>query len=632
MLRTAFLALTAGSALCAAARADTPRQVQGVAALGRAGQTFITWKDSEDNFGDEPVTWGQLRDRLRNADGKPLVRYRVYRHTQPIDAKTLAGAVMLAEVQPLSGFNVNGWSLERLINQLVFGNDDRGEMGVYGYFNGWNMASPQAGKLVIRRLAIEDGKALAPGTGLFVHSPAAAEKAYYAVTAMVDGVENRSDFSSNVSTAIDEKPAAWQPVRQPSDGKDFGFDFRGQRRFYVQWAGPPLAPRQGMYFNWSVHVPAVMLNEDFPKAQRLPVELYLHGPGYSYARPPVKFIENSIQIAPHDFPFSGWYGYHEARGTQRELKAGVVRAHTQRRIAAFMDWAKEKFPVDPQRVVAVGGDGAGLTALYQPERFAYVLITGFEQGQANPKTAAAYAEPWGPKSPEIKDENGRSAWSWGELDVLLAGKPMPAVLPKDAPLPLVDGRAPGWKMELPLFVQRGGTWGRDPGYARGRGRFLYALQATGHALHAHWAWGGTLHAPAKYSGLWQGLDLTSVTPIPAITSSTLDVEGEGEGHCNAGYTWQPVKDQADGVEITIAGRESSFDLTPRRLQNFKIAPGRKIAYEICAAAGTNAKAPAEATRPQTGKATADANGLVTLRGVQIVKGSPSVTVKLRRAE
>ena len=208
---------------------------------------------------------------------------------------------------------------------------------------------------------------------------------------------------------------------------------------------------------------------------------------------------------------------------------------------------------------------------------------------------------------------------------------MPAVLPKDAPLPLVDGRAPGWKMELPLFVQRA-AWGPRSGL-RPRPRPV-PLRAAGHRPRPArpWAWGGTLQTPAKYTGLWQGLDLTSVTPIPAITSSTLDKEGEGEGHCNAGYTWQPIKDEADGVEITIAGRESSFDLTPRRLQNFKIAPGRKIAYEVCATAPADAKPPAEAARPQTGQATADANGLVTLKGVRIVKGSPSVTVKLRRAE
>jgi hypothetical protein len=665
-LAAAASALGAAGTAWADARADAHAQVQGVAALVRAGQTFITWKDSADDFGERPVTWGELRDRLGTVPPpppkrdspifasplrgvpvkigtvppRPAVRYRVYRHTRPIDAKTLSAAVLLAEVQPFSGFNTNGWSLERLINQLIFSNEDRGEMGVYGFFEGWSRASPQAGKLVTGRLAIEDGKALPPGTGLFVYSPVAAGRAYYAVTAVADGVENRADFSTNVTAAIEENPARWQPVRQPSEGSQFGFDFRGERQFYVAWAGPPLAPRQGMYFNWSVHLPAIMRDEDFPGSKRLPVELYFHGPGFSYARPPVKFLEHSIQIAPHDFPFSGWYGYHEAAdGTgavpfssnedHQGSPRGVVRAYTQRRIAAFLDWAEKKFPIDPERVIAVGGDGAGLTALYQPQRFAYVLITGFEAGQLNPKLAAAYAAPWGPKCPEIKDEHGRGAWAWGELDVLLAGKPLPAVLPKDAAPPAVDRAAPGWKLELPLFVQRGGTWGRDPGYARGRGRFLYALQGTGHALYGHWAWGGTLRAPAKYTGLWQDLDLTNLTPIPAITGSRLDKEGEGEGHCNAGYTWQPVKDEARSVEITIAGRESTFDLTPRRLRNFKIAPGQKIAYEIVASAPAHGKLPDEAARPQTGQIAADANGLVTLRGVRIVKGSPSVTVTLR---
>ena len=42
----------------------------------------------------------------------------------------------------------------------------------------------------------------------------------------------------------------------------------------------------------------------------------------------MKFIEDSIQIVPHDFPFSGWYGYHDATGTETQLKAGVVPAAT----------------------------------------------------------------------------------------------------------------------------------------------------------------------------------------------------------------------------------------------------------------------------------------------------------------
>ncbi len=172
-----------------------------------------------------------------------------------------------------------------------------------------------------------------------------------------------------------------------------------------------------MYFNWSVLVPP-------DSSTPCPVELYFHAPGYSYARPPVKFLDRSIQICPHDFPFSGWYGYTDAVGTLKNPADAAVQPYTVRRIEAFLKWAQGKFPIDAGRIVAVGGDGAAIMALNRPKLFAYVL------------------------------------------------------------------------------------------------------QATRHPLHAHWAWGSNLTAPGKYSGLWQGLDIQNTTPVPAITNSSADKEGD----------------------------------------------------------------------------------------------------------
>ena len=643
-----------------------PPQVKGVNAQHRAGQTFITWDDPSDCFGlfaNKPATWGQLRDALRNADSRP-VRYRIYRHFRPIDAANIPDAILLGEVGPLSGFNTNSWSLERLINQTVFGHEDRGELAMYGPFNGWNMDSPQAGKLIIPRFAIEDGKALPPGTGLFVHSATAQAEAYYAVTAVADGIENLSEFTpaNCLTRPIAEAPAAWEPVEQPA-GEGFGFDFRGRRHFYVAWVAPPLAPRP-MYFNWSVLVPPSSATVGLPdrapgtggSPARLdkpavaqepavarpagdapcPVELYFHAPGYSYARPPVKFLERSIQICSHDFPFSGWYGYNDVAGTLRSPAEGVVRPYTLRRIEAFLTWAGGKFPIDRSRIVAVGGDGAAMMALHRPELFAYVLITGFEAQQLDTKAAGRYAQAWGPPSPRVKSENGYSRmgrmgeWAWGEPDSLLCGKRLPAVVKKGEPAPAADASAPGFRVELPLFVCRSYSWGRDPAYGHGRGRLYYALQATSHALHAHWAWGGRLTPPDKFSGLWQGLDIQNTTPILAIANSSGDREGEGAGHANSGYSWQDVKEDANALEASILGPPSTFDLTPRRLSKLKVQPGQKFAWEaVCVEVPhwSHQKPPA----PKSGTVAADANGLITLKGLEAA-GGYKLVVRIRRAE
>ena len=597
-----------------------PAQATGLSVIHRAGQSFITWKDTEDTLGDKPVTWGALRDALRKAEDSKRVCYRLYRHRKPIDATSVRDATLLAEIQPFSGFNVNSWSLERLINQVIFSNADRGELGVYGPFNGWNRESRQGERLVIPRFAIEDRTVLPAGTGLHVHSPAVAEKSYYAVTLVANGAENLTDFSAANSLAqpVEEAAAAWAPVEQP-DTEPFGFDFRGKRRYYVTWVAPPLAPKP-MYFNWSVLVPPDC-------TQPAPVELFFHAPGYSYARPPVKFLERSIQICPHDFPFSGWYGYNELLGSPKSRQEGVVRPYTIRRTEAFLKWAQTRFPVDPTRIIPVGGDGAALMAVYRPELCAYAIITGFQSLQLDPKSAESFAEAWGPSSPQLKDENGLAEWKWGELDFLLCGKCLPSVVKKDEPLPSpAPATAPGMKLELPLFVCRGYSWGRDPAYGHGRGRLYYALQATRHALHAHWAWGGNLTAPQKFTGLWQGLDITRATPIPAITYSSADKEGEGAGHCNVGYTWQNVKEDADSFEVTISGAPSTFDLTPRRLSAFKIQPGETLAWEALPSEVRGQK-----SEPKLGQEKADENGLVTLKGLELQK-TQTLKIRISRAK
>jgi len=590
---------------------NPPKQVAGVKAFHRAGQTFITFADREDSFGDEPATWGQLRDYRRQVDPQRRIRYRVYRHDKPIDADSIKHAKLLSEVEPLSAFNINGWSFERLVNQVVFSNDDRGELMKYGPFSGWTRNSPEGGRLLIPRLAIEHGKPLAPGTGLYVHSAEKKAAAYYAVTVMADGVENLSDFTSANSLAkpLAEAPATWEPVEQP-EGKPFGFDFRGKRHYYVRWVAPPLAPKP-MYYNWSVLVPP-----DCTKPA--PVELYFHSAGASYARPPVKFLARSIQICPHDYPFSGWYGYNDAIDTLRSPADGLVRPYTIRRIASFLEWAAGKFPIDQKRVIAVGGDGAALMTLYRPELFAYVISPGFQGLQLDAKAAGRFVEAWGPASDRIKSEAGLSEWRWGEPDVILTGKRLPNIRDNKAPRPDVPADSPGFTRELPLFICGGRSWGVDPGYARGRGRLYYALQGTLHPLYGKWGWRRAVY-PSKHTGLWYGLDITSETPVPAITGSSIDVDSEAAGNANGEYAWRDVKETPEAFEIVITGPASTFDLTPRRLSKFRIKPGEQLEWEtspVEVKTWSRDKKP----EPVSGTVKADEHGLVTLKGLKLVRG------------
>ena len=558
----------------------------GVEAFHRAGQTFITWPEVEKLPGGAKLTWGVARQIL----AKSKITYRIYAHDRPITAANRAGAKQIGEVGPLSGYNLNGRNVEYLIAQAMIKTDEVGELArnYNGFVYRWHMDDPRMNRYPLKRFVIDEKAGpLPPGTGLFVAHPKKAGVRYYAVVAR-DGKETAI---SALAKPVTETVGTGEPVCQGDGLRGPYFDYPGRRKVYVQWCGPPVAPKP-MYFNWSVLVPPDC-------AKRAPVELYFHSGNYSYARPSLKLMRRSIQIAPHDWPFSGWHGYRDAKGT--------VGNHTQRRMVAFLEWAKKKLPVDPDRIIAVGGDGAAMLALSYPDMFAYVIVTGFGSGVLNPKAAKKYAAVWGPKSAENKDDAGRGNWEWAELDKVLLAR---------------QG------VDLPLFVCRGRSWGGVKGWGKGRGRFYTAMKKARQPLFAHWAWGGRMFPPDKFTSLWRGLDITRKTPVPAFANSSADAEGEGRGQTNSIYAWRDIKDAPDAFEITITGGASTFDLTLRRVQNFRPKPGETLEWGVVYPPLPRVEAP----KPVSGTVTVDKFGLITLKQLKLARRSGAMRLKMTRAK
>jgi len=585
-----------------AAAAQAPPQVSEVRAFHRAGQTFVTWKEVEPLITAEKTTWGQIRRAVEKA--RSPVTYRIYAHEEPITAGNLAEAERLGEVGPLSACNVNARNKEYLIGRAMIQPDEIGELArdYNGYMHKWTMDHPRMDRYPVRRFVIdEQAGELAAGTGLYVHHPRQAGNRYYAVLACRSGAANTKDLSpaNAPAKAVSETVGPGVPVRQGKGLHGPYFDWPGTRWVYVQWCAPPLAPRQNMYFNWSVLIPPDVRG-------KVPAEVYFHPVGYSYAQPGKKMLLESIQIAPHDWPPSGWYGYHGAYPDTRS--GGGVVNHTQRRIAEFLRWAKGALAIDPDRVLAVGGDGAAAMAIRHPELFAYVLITKFDAAVLDPKRAGELTAAWGPKGRDITDEAGRGQWGWAMLDELVCSNVA---------------------RDLPLFVCRGASWGRDKGWGKGRGRLYRALHAARQPLVAHWAWGGKLPRPNKYDGLWRGLDITRNSPVPAFANSSLDREGEGGGQTNMNYSWKDVEDTPGHFDITIVSRqESTFDLTPRRLRKFKPAPGEKVLWRAVSLPDRHRrKAP-----PQSGEVQVDANGLITLKRLKYARGAAGLVVRISRGQ
>ena len=66
---------------------------------------------------------------------------------------------------------------------------------------------------------------------------------------------------------------------------------------------------------------------------------------YRHTRPidaaNIKDASLLAEICPHDFPFSGWYGYNDAVGTLKNPADATVQPYTIRRIEAFLDWTPQ---------------------------------------------------------------------------------------------------------------------------------------------------------------------------------------------------------------------------------------------------------------------------------------------------
>jgi len=609
-----------------AAKAEgTPAQAAGLRVFHRAGQTFITWTEVAPPITDKEVTWGAFR--AARAKSRNACAYRIYRHTRPITADNFIEAELTGEVGPLSCWNINGRNTEYLIGQAMIQPDKIGELALRHNHEvyTWHMSHPRMDRYPLARLVIDERAGpLPPGTGLYVHHPSQPGKRYYAVVSCRGGVENTRDFSkaNALREPVDEAVGAGVPVHQGPGLWGPYFDYPGRRQVYVQWCAPPLAPRPNMSFNWTVLAPP-----DLKPDRPAPVELYFHSGNYTYAKPPRKFIRRSIQLATHDWPPSGWYGFHTAYGTLRSYRSGGVDNHTQKRIIAFLGWAERTFPLDRDRILLPGSDGAALLALNYPDKFAYVLINRFSNDVLRRPSKFLYA--WGPPCAEIKDPKGRASWGWAMLDQIVLAR-------RDR--------------DLPFFFCRGYSWGPHVrGFAKGEGRFYDAMRKANQPLMADWTWAsGRLIPPHKYTGRWRGLDLTRTTPVPAFANCSLDANRESNGNVNLRLSWEPVTESAgppgpppaegepprpgtgrgaDAVQCVIhSGGEATFDLTFRRLQQFTVKPGQTLRWTAANSPTRRIPKP----KPQSGTVRVDGDGLPVIKGLKI-NSHAKLTVKVTRA-
>ncbi|MSR63237.1 MAG: hypothetical protein EXS08_12415 [Planctomycetes bacterium] len=302
--------------------AQVPTELQ---AVHRAGQTFLTWRE------------------MPTANK----RYRIYRSTSALHTTVdLKSADLLGEVDERSSRN-QGRSLASGVEHM------------------W---------------IIEDaGAELAVDQGLFVYTAeAAANRAFYAVTSVQAGGENRTLMPglNATQTGLRETPAAPEPVRQSvgSEGEVWG-----------HWVGnrdTPLQPALNLFpsrgYDFQVQP------GDAPGPHGLVLRLHAAGQTYLQAWPQRFETPQDVDILSFSdlMPYTSWsfwFGSHESLPAAPTADT-TVSNYTQRRIAWTMDWLTARLGAahDPERVYVIGGSMGAIGGMYllneYPERFAAALL------------------------------------------------------------------------------------------------------------------------------------------------------------------------------------------------------------------------------------------------------------------
>jgi pimeloyl-ACP methyl ester carboxylesterase len=563
-------------------------QPHGIAVVHRAGQTFVTWHEIDPAPKDE-LTVAQLSTAKREAETK-RIRYRVYRSPKQIEKTT--DAELVGETPALSG-----WDAEH-----------------FGFYPPADARLP--------RFVIEDGKSPLPsGTGLFVLNPSKPGSSFYAVTVLVNGSENQAVSNENAtSTAVTETIGQGIPVLQRVSTPDvFQYVEKPTLRYYVRWESPPNSSVSGKPFDYLVAVPSNV---------RSPAQVGIHlhawgssmvdGWGWWY-----NVEHGAVLVAANENPYDWWTGYHEQfwkrpLTTEQDWKQGVVRPYSQTRLFSFVDWLGTIMKLDGSRTFvggnSMGGSGAIMLAIRHPERIAWAIgWVGVHVPEQSPQFKSSYETVYGRPEWRVPFQDGTPAWDYFNDVWYLRQHPQQDV----GFITFSNGKndsAIGWSQAV---------------------EFLKALQET--RQPHQFVWGQDGHGqravmPGGGGEQTNPLDIRIDQSLPAFTRCSLDDDpgngtvesGAASGQINRFLTWrtdsivdEPARWSMVVALLPISPRPTAtVDVTPRRLQQFKLHPGDRVVW-------TNSVG---GSVVQRGDAIADKWGLVTLPQVEISRGGNRIAL------
>jgi hypothetical protein len=568
--------------------------VKELRALHREGQTFLTWAEVEPPIAGSDLTFKDWKTTQAKLAAEPRqIRYRIYRSSEPITAASIGKAELVDEVGPLTCWNPD----------------------IHG-------TGPRDGDLV-PRYVIEDGKQpVPPGTGIYVHNPAKAGKAYYAVSLAIDGAENLSAFGAGNTTAdaVTETVGAGTPVLQRIvKPKEFNYVNGPTLQYYVRWEAPPRCNLPSRPYDYLVALPA-------NRKESSPVGLHLHcwggsldsGYGWWY-----NAAQGAILISTNQIPYDWWTGYHEHLGTWKSWSEGVVRDYTQQRVLAFLDWAGTQWSIDKNRVFtagnSMGGSGSPNLGIRHGDRIVWTVSwVGVHIPARSPQFKGSYEGVYGQLDWKLPfQDNKTPAFTYFDDEWFLRRHP---------------------DRETPLLCFANGKNDGGIGWPQARD-FWKALQETRRPHVFVWGQGGhgqRALLPGPQPGERElGVDVCLDRSLPAFSNCSLDgnpgngdpKDGDDQGQSNLHLYWTD-KGAVDrpgewALELRLNDKapkpDCTVDVTPRRCQQFKVKPGTKLTWSNVSLA--------DQKEVQSGTVVADATGLVTVPKVQVSKAGNRLSIR-----
>lgn len=606
-------------------------QPTGIKVHHHKGQTFIVWTDAaagpDARAGADAANKGGKKAGKKGGKGaRKDIRYRVYRSESAITS--VEGMKPIGSTGPRSSWN-----------RELCGRGNQRKM---------------TGKPT-RYVVKEKEGPLPENAGLYVHNPKKAGQAFYAVTCSSGGTENKSIAAGNATQApITEEVGQGEPVLQRvTQPEKFTYVRKPTIKWYTRWEAPPNCARENRPIDYILAFPP---SHDESKPWIVGLHFHCWGGSLTKGYGPWSHNAKAVLLSSNQYPYDWWTGYHERYYLDGKVRAnkkadlwkkGVVRPYSTRRTFSFFDWLATKHKIDTPRTFVVGnsmgGSGSVMCAIRYSERIAWCRSwVGVHNPAGSPRFKGSYAGVYGDPAWGVKFEDGTPVWDYYNDIWYLKKYP---------------------NKEIGFITFSNGKNDGGIGWVQAM-QFARTMQAT---KRPHlFVWGQAGHGqraalPGGENGKSFLLDLRTDLSQPAFTGCSLDndpgtgrktteeekkkeaaelatkgikpkgkkglpdpFDGDREGQFNRWLYWESkdIVDEAETWEMTVGLQKSApkpectVDITPRRLQKFKVKPGEAFKW-------TNSKGGAEV---QNGEVKADENGLITLPKVKVTVGKNRIKI------